>query len=319
MSPPRVAQHRGMKNAPLLGVCMTLAAAALWGTTGTAQSLAPAHTSPYWVGALRLAIASAFFAAWVAASGRTSSARDRAVAWPRRAWGPTLVAGGCVAAYNLTFFAGVKATGVALGTALAIGSGPVWAGLLQAVVLKRRPAPAWWLGTALAVAGGCLMLPSGDATRRVDVVGATLCLAAGLAYASYTLVSQSVVSRVSPSGLTLRTFAVAAAIALPVAGSVSGAFSMAPSGWLVVGYLGVFATGISYLLFSHALRHISGATAVTLAMGEPVTAFVLAIAVVGERPAPQAFGGLGLVIAGLVVVVWVEAAKARNRAATRIG
>ena len=86
--------------------------------------------------------------------------------------------------------------------------------------------------------------------------------------------------------------------------------------WWVVGYLGVCATGVSYLLFSHALRHISGATAVTLAMGEPVTAFVLAIAVVGEHPAPRAFGGLALVVAGLVIVVWVEAGRARRVSAT---
>ena len=37
---------------------MVLLAAMLWGTTGTAQSLAPAGLSPYWVGALRLAAAS---------------------------------------------------------------------------------------------------------------------------------------------------------------------------------------------------------------------------------------------------------------------
>lgn len=302
-----------MRNAPLIGACLTLAAAALWGTTGTAQSLAPAQTSPYWVGALRLVVASLFFAAYVGAPTR---ARATPAAWPRSAWPPTIAAGACVAAYNLTFFAGVKATGVALGTALAIGSGPVWAGVLQAVFLRKRPAPAWWLGTALAVAGGCLMLPAGGGAQRADGVGVALCLGAGLAYASYTLISQGLVSRVSPADLTLRTFSVAAVVAVPAAWLVAGAFTAAPAGWWVVGYLGVFATGVSYLLFSHALRHISGATAVTLAMGEPVTAFVLAIAVVGEHPAPRAFGGLALVVAGLVIVVWVEAGRARRVSAT---
>ena len=48
------------------GMALVLLAAMLWGTTGTAQSLAPATLSPYWVGALRLVIGSAFFAvlAW---------------------------------------------------------------------------------------------------------------------------------------------------------------------------------------------------------------------------------------------------------------
>jgi DME family drug/metabolite transporter len=292
----------------MLGVGLTLAAAALWGTTGTAQSFAPAHLSAYWVGALRLVVASLFLGAWRAATGR-SGAGGRASAWPPSAWLPTAFAGACVASYNLAFFAGVRATGVALGTALAIGSGPVWAGAIQAVVLRRRPPPIWWAGTALAVAGGACMLGAEAGARRVDAIGVILCLAAGLAYASYTLISQSVVDRVSPSRLTLRTFAVAALIAVPAARLAAGALSIAPQGWAVIGYLGVIATGLAYRMFSHALRHIPAPTAVTLAMVEPVTAFVLAIVVVGERPGSQAFGGLALVVAGLVVVVWAEARR----------
>lgn len=75
---------------------------------------------------------------------------------------------------------------------------------------------------------------------------------------------------------------------------------------LIVGWLGVMSTGVAYLLLSHALRHVSGATAVALALAEPVTAFVLALAVVGERPAPLAYVGLAAVLAGLAVVVRTE-------------
>jgi DME family drug/metabolite transporter len=45
---------------------------------------------------------------------------------------------------------------------------------------------------------------------------------------------------------------------------------------------------------------------VTLALAEPVTAFVLAVLVVGERPGAAAVGGGLLVLAGLGVVVWAE-------------
>jgi drug/metabolite transporter, DME family len=56
---------------------------------------------------------------------------------------------------------------------------------------------------------------------------------------------------------------------------------------LAVAYVGVVTAGVSYLLFSHALRHISAGTAVTLALGEPVVAFALAVVVVGEHPPPS--------------------------------
>jgi DME family drug/metabolite transporter len=60
------------------------------------------------------------------------------------------------------------------------------------------------------------------------------------------------------------------------------------------------------MLFARALRYIAGATGVTLALGEPVTAFALAVLVVGERPRAIAFVGLALVLAGLAIVVWRE-------------
>jgi DME family drug/metabolite transporter len=301
-------------NARLAGVAMTLAAAVLWGTTGTAQHFAPAGTSPLWVGALRLACATLFFLAWTGALARRARAPARG--WPRGAWPGALLAGACMAAYNLCFFAGVKAAGVALGTALAIGSGPVWAGALQALVTRRRPRPAWWLGTALTVAGACAMLPAAPAGGPVDaarLAGVALCLGAGLAYAAYTLTSQALVARTEPTAATLRSFGAAAALALPAAWLLAGApdgaggAALPASTWAVVAWLGVVSTGVAYLLFSHALRRISGATAVTLAMGEPVTAFALAILVVGEHPPARAFAGLLGVLAGLAVVVWAEA------------
>jgi len=295
-----------MKNPSLTGAAMALAAAVLWGTTGTAQTIAGAQSSPYWIGALRLAIASAFFAGLVF-FGRSSESHDHSRL--RSAWPWIALGGFAMAAYNLCFFAGVKATGVATGTAVAIGSGPVWAGLLQALISRRPPGPLWWLGTALAVMGIGLMLSGTSSGTRFDAVGLAFCLAAGLAYASYTIVSKHLIGISSPVMATFSVFTMAAVIAVPVAALTAGTFTASSSSWFMVAYLGLIATGISYLLFSHALRHVSAATGVTLAMAEPVTAFVLAIVVVGERPGAAAFGGLALVIAGLLLVVWLESRR----------
>ncbi|GAO21650.1 hypothetical protein ALISP_1470 [Alicycliphilus sp. B1] len=303
----RRAHHGRMNTASLRSIAMVLLAAMLWGTTGTAQSLAPATLSPYWVGALRLGFASAFFAV---------------LAWPalrRGAWrglrGAALpLAALCVAAYNLSFFAGVKASGVALGTALAIGSGPVWAGLLQTVAQRRWPAPAWWLGTLLGVAGGVAMALDGGADARAPLSGIALCLLAGLSYAGYALLNKRLVARAGPAMVNLAVFGGAGLLSLPVALLLGGVPTPSAATWGVVLYLGLAATGLAYLLFSAALRHISGATGVTLALAEPVTAFALAILVVGERPSAMAFWGLGGVLAGLLLVIWSEL-----RAAPKLG
>ncbi|GAA6121202.1 DMT family transporter [Acidovorax sp. FG27] len=283
---------------------MVLLAAMLWGTTGTAQSLAPAGLSPYWVGALRLAVAAAFFAVLAGVLRQ----RGGRLAWPR-----VLAAGACVAVYNLSFFAGVKASGVALGTAIAIGSAPIWAGLLQTVQLRRWPTPAWWAGTLLGVGGGVAMALDGAAGGRggATVLGIALCLAAGLTYAGYTLLNKPLVEHASAPTVNLAVFGTAAVLSVPAAGWLAGPLALSAGTWVTVGYLGLVATGLAYLLFTSALRHISGATGVTLALGEPVTAFVLAVVVVGETPSVLSVAGLVAVLSGLLVVVWAELRTAR--------
>lgn len=288
----------GMNTVSMRSIAMVLLAAMLWGTTGAAQSLAPAGLSPYWVGALRLAVASVFFAALAWHDWRARGARLHG--------GRVLLAGACVAAYNLSFFAGVKTAGVALGTALAIGSGPIWAGLLQAALLRRLPAPTWWLGTLLGVAGGAAMALDGGASVRAPLSGVALCLLAGLAYAVYALANKRLVAQAGPATVNLAVFGTAGLLSLPVAALLGGPLTLGPQTWGVVAYLGLVTTGLAYLLFSAALHHISGATGVTLALAEPVTAFALAIVVVGETPSAMAFWGLGGVLAGLLLVIWAE-------------
>ncbi len=291
---------------------MVLLAAMLWGTTGTAQTLVPAGLPAHWVGALRLLVSGAFFWVYVAAGSR---------AWPLRAafapihWGLVLLAGASMAAYNLTFFAGVKASSVAVGTAIALGSGPIWAGLLQLAVARRSPAGVWWLGTFLAVAGGSLMVLGSARQLDISMAGIGLCLTAGLSYAVYTLASQRLVAHTPAAIVTLSIFSCAALIAVPAAFMLSGFPAITAQGWWVMVYLGVAATGIAYLLFTHALSRISGTTAVSMCLFEPLTAFCLAILVIGERPPAPAFAGLALVMLGLALVVRAELRRSATIAA----
>jgi len=289
-----------MKPAPLRGVLMVLAAALCWGTTGTAQSFAPPTLSAYWIGALRLLASAVFFAAVLVATRQRTGLM-------RLPWRGVALAGVGMAAYNLAFFAGVRATGVAIGTAVALGSGPIWAGLLQAMG-GQRPPLRWWVGTALAVAGGVLMVAGGDrgSAQPVTATGLALCLLAGLSYAVYALVNKRLVTTGAPAQVTFAVFTLATVIAVPMAWVFAGPVVLTLRDVVIASYLGVVATGVAYLLFSHALRHISAATGVTLALAEPVTAFVLAVLVVGERPGWVAAGGGLLVLAGLLVVVFAE-------------
>ncbi|QEA13017.1 DMT family transporter [Comamonas flocculans] len=279
------------------GVLLVLFAAMLWGSTGTAQALAPSGLSSYWVGALRVALAAGFF---VLLALRSPVQRGP---WP---WTRLLLAAVCIAAYNLSFFAGVRASGVALGTAIAVGSAPIWAGLIQTLVQRRLPPPLWWLGTLVSVASGALMTLAQGEQLQLTPAGVALCLTAGLSYASYTLLNKGLVLHLGAAWTNLGVFGVAGLLSVPAAWWLSGPLPALGGSWGVVLFLGLVSTGLAYLLFSSGLRHISGATGVTLALAEPVTAFVLAVLVVGEFQPLAAWLGLAGVVAGLLMVVRAE-------------
>ncbi|MFO1329455.1 MAG: DMT family transporter [Rubrivivax sp.] len=288
---------------PLVGVACVTGAALLWGTTGTSQALAGGSLSSLWFGALRLAFAALFFAVFAAASGGLA----------RRAWqglpaGAAVGAGLCMAAYNLAFFAGVRLTGVGVGTAIALGSGPIWAGMLQALVQRQPPTAAWWAGTVVAITGGVLLSSGSGGAQALSVAGVALCMTSGLSYAVYTLLNQRMVGRAPAASITLASFALATLIALPAAAWQAGWPSLGGRDLGAVAYTGIVTAGVGYLLFSVALHHIRPATAVTLALTEPVVAFALAVLVLGEPASAAAVGGLALVVAGVLGVVRAELA-----------
>ena len=283
------------------GIVLVLCASVLWGTTGTAHSFAPDGMAAHWVGALRLVMAGAFFAVLAYSIPDARTQRNTPLHWPR-----LLLCSLCMVTYNLAFFQGLKATGVGLGTAVAIGSSPIWAGLLQAVLQRRWPNPLWWLGTLTGVAGGFVMTLGQSGPWTAQASGIALCLLAGLAYGAYAVLSQPLLLQSGVGRVNAWVFGLAALLSLPLAAMLGGAPVASAQAWGVVVYLGLVATGLAYLLFSMGLRTVSAATSVALSKLEPITAFVLSVLVVGETASWLSVAGLLGVLSGLWLVVHSE-------------
>ena len=109
------------------------------------------------MGAARVAIGAALLAL---AAWRLAPRGD--AAWSAKG---VLAGAAGVAAYQLTFFAAVADTGVAVGTVVALGSGPVFAGLLGRAVHGERLTSRWMVATALAVAGVAVLVAAGSAAQ----------------------------------------------------------------------------------------------------------------------------------------------------------
>lgn len=276
------------------GPGLILAAAVLWGTTGTAQALAPDGAAPMVIGAVRLLIGGTALLALALARGALAVARP----WPVL---PTLLAAAGVAAYQLLFFAGVAATGVAVGTVVAIGSSPVLAGLFALITRGERPAPRWYPATALSVAGCTLLTLAGSAVD-VDPTGVILALGAGTAYATYAVASKGLLENRAPDAVTAVVFTVAALLLSPLLAGADLDWLAEPRGAAVALHLGLGTTAAAYALFARGLRSVPVSTAVTLTLAEPLTAAALGILLLAERPSPAALTGMALLIGGLIVL-----------------
>lgn len=268
-------------------VLWLLAAAVLWGTTGTAQALGGAEGSPLTVGAMRLVIGSAGL--WL--FGVRSMVRPP--------WRWLTVGGVAMAVYQVAFFTGVARAGVALGTVVAIGSAPVVAGLLAWVARREPPTARWWLATALAVAGVAFIV---GRPEEVDVGGVAFAALAGVAYAVATLGSKYLLDVMAPTAAMAAMFGLAAVLLLPLLPGAALGWLTTPAGLVAALWLGLGATTAAYIAFARGLRHATVGQATTIALAEPATATLLGVLLLAERPPLPAWTGIGLVITALVIL-----------------
>jgi DME family drug/metabolite transporter len=275
-----------------------LAAAALWGTTGTAASYAPAGASALSIGAATMGFGGLLT---LAMAGRPAFAVLRG--------GPGALACALLGAlgvvvYPLAFYTSMAWAGVAVGTAVSLGCAPVFAALLERLLdgagLTRR-----WLAATVSAALGCTLLalagPNGTTGPVAGGVG--LGLVAGAGYATYTYCAARLIrhghsSRASMGAL----FGLGSAVLLPVFAMTGGALAGEPRGLVVAAYLAVVPMWLAYVLFGAGLARVTASAATTLSLFEPVVAAVLGVAVVGERLGRPAWAGVGLVVLGLLLL-----------------
>ncbi len=286
-------------------VLAVLAAAVLFGTTGTSQALGPDDTTPLAVGVARLLIGGTA----LAVIGLTVGARAR-----RRAPHPPVtpravalmaLAGVSLAAYQPLFFLGTQRNGVAVGTVVALGSAPVLAGLFEWALTRRVPTLTWAGATALALAGVALLALGGRGQTGADPVGFAASVAAGATFAIIAVAQRRLFdSGWNPFSVAGGMGATAALIAVLCVPFVDLRWATTGSGLVMSLWLGLVTITLAYTLFTWGLQRLTAGTAATLTLGEPLTAAVLGIAVLGERLSLPAVAGLALLCAGLVLLAW---------------
>ncbi|CAN5384710.1 EamA family transporter [soil metagenome] len=279
------------------GAWALVLASVLWGTTGTAASFFPDSVSPLAIGASTMTVGGILLFL-VSARPAIKAIRDAA----SRRW--LLVGALGVFVYPLAFYSSMHLAGVAIGNVVSLGTGPVFAALLEWLFDRHRPSGLWLACTAAAVGGIVLLSVGGDATGAPAVVpGVLLGLAAGLAYALYTYSSsRGIRAGQSSRGVMGGMFGLGAIALAPVLIVFGGPLLQS---WHTVGIAGYLALGpmfVAYLLFGVGMRTLSSSTATTITLLEPFVATILAVLVVGERLDLVGWLGLGLILVAVTVL-----------------
>ena len=182
----------------------------------------PGRPAPAGVGAARILVGGGLLVV-VAVLARGVQTLARLPRWP------VLIAAGAVATYQLSFFAAVADTGVAVGTIVALGSAPALAGAIEWAVERRAPERSWAMATALACAGVAMLAMAG-ADASISLPGVLLALVAGASYAGYTLAAKRMLTDGHATETVMAgAFGLGAVLLLPVLPSPAPAGSRSPA------------------------------------------------------------------------------------------
>ncbi|EGQ9098453.1 EamA family transporter [Vibrio sp. Vb2977] len=266
-----------------LGTLSILFASTLWGTTGTAASLAP-DVSALAIGAFSMGIGG-FMQACLSAK---SLKRDfRKVVHKKKTLLVSIIA---LATYPLAFYSSMRFAGVAIGTVVSISTAPFFSALLECLFSRNQTiTKRWMMSFAIGVIGITLLLASESSANSLfdhDMKhwGVLLGLLAGLTYAIYswgvkTMIDHGIESQTAMGSV----FGIGGVLLLPTLFITGDNLFASSTNTTVMLYMALIPMGLGYVAFGFGLRFVTASGASILTLFEPVIAAALAVAIVGEE------------------------------------
>ena len=278
----------------ILPYIYVLLAAVLWGTTGTTQTFLQEGISSIAVASVRSAIGGGVLLIVLLAMKKLNLRT-----W---SWKWTLLAALTIALFQSLFFTSVRFTGVAVGTVVTIGSSPVFSGLVEWVLWKRKPNRIWGIATSLAIVG-CILLFVNRGQATIHPIGIALALCAGLMFALYTNCSKQLTEKEETLPAVAMTFTLCALILLPFSGDGIG-WAFTTENFMPMIFMALVATTLAYILFLSGLEKVNSSSAVTLSLAEPLTAAMLGVFLLGEYLSVTSWIGVVLLLGGILVLTF---------------
>jgi drug/metabolite transporter (DMT)-like permease len=261
------------------------------GSTVVASKIVAAGLPPFTATALRFAIALPLFLVLM---------RVTRITWPilaPREWGLLLVqAGAGSVGYTTLLILGLRHAS-ATDAGVIIGTLPVVSAAIAIMVLGERPRRAVLLAIALAAAGVLTIVFRNDAGSAHSLLGSLLIFGAVGCEGVFILLNKRIQTPIAPLALStiMAVFGLAVAV-IPAGFEMPWMHALSGNAVAAVAYYALIPTVGGFLLWYAGAARVSGAEAALFTAVAPVSAVVLAAALLGEQIGQSQIIGIGCVL-----------------------
>ena len=213
---------------------------------------------------------------------------------PRFTWSFAQIAGAvCYAACMIGFVSANKLT-TAANAILLQYTAPLYAAVLGWIFLKEKANALDWITMAVVLGGMVLFFM--DTLTLGGMMGNLLAILSGVFFAG-AMVS----FRAQKEGSSLESILLSHGITLLVAIPFLWQGWPSLAGWGALGFLGVFQIGISSILLTYGVKHVTAVQSLLTAVLEPIFNPVWVFLVLGERPGPRALVGGAVILVAVTL------------------
>lgn len=243
----------------------------VWGASFIATKIALEELAPLSIIFLRLILASILLAILAIYSNKSF-----ALSWKNH--GNIFIL-----ALIATFHLWIQVTGMqyttAANTGWIIGTAPIFMAIVGCVVFKESLSPIRIFGILLAFFGLLMLISKGDLSS-IDFLsnkGDFLILASAFTWSIYSAVNKRISLGYSPLLTVLFLFVMMAIIISPFsinAAAIQSVIHLSADVWIAIIFLGIFCSGIAYVLWAQALKEMDSVKVGVFLYFEPfVTVF----------------------------------------------
>lgn len=201
---------------------------------------------------------------------------------------------------------GLKYT-TAANTGWIIGTAPVFIAVLGMIFFKEKMNGVKITGIIIAMAGLMLLISKGDLSG-IDFIsnkGDFLVLFSAFTWGVYSIINKKISLTYSPLMTILYLFIMMTVLIIPFNLSeetINSVFHLSAVGWISVIFLGVFCSGIAYVLWAYSLQQMESSSAGAFLYFEPFVTVTGAWLFLQEIITPLMIVSGLIITAGVVLV-----------------